>query len=170
MEAVSYTSIRGTYTIRQCVLEDIDGDVSSVKIALTNAGEVLTNEDEYINNMLDSIYCDMAVCVELNGERVGFIYLKKDSNLSGKLIAASLHCEDTVGFLLMLLTIPMEKYYYIMVFPHGKNFVQFKAILTRSSIIKYNKGVSNYVVIKKTRSITRKFELIAKALNVKEVI
>jgi len=170
MEAVSYTSIKGTYEKVPCTLDDIDSDILLVEAALAESGIILENKDEYIDNMIQSIYQELAFAILHNGERVGFMYNRIDGNFPTKLTASSLVMpKDTVALMILMLTISLSKYRDLIVFPHGRNLTAFKSFITKKSLRLYNCGALEYVRISKREFSTKIIRSFVKLYKIKRI-
>jgi len=171
MEAVSYTSINGTYTKVPCTLEDIDNDVSTVKDILKAQGETLEHEPEYIDNMIQSIYQDRAFGIYRNGKRLGFIYNRLDDELfPNKLIASALVVpKDIIALTILILSINLGSFSRLIVFPHGRNLQSFKSFITKNSLRIYNSGLRPYVNISKRERNIGAIRKIVKICKIKKV-
>jgi len=170
MVAVSYTSTRGIYTKIPCSIDDVYTDIEVVKTTLLNQGEVLENEEEYLNNMLQSVYEDRAFAFECNGKRVGFIYNRTDERFPRKLVASSLYIpNDPIALIIMMLSLTLSKYRYLIVFPHGRNLITFKSFITRPSMRLYNAGMNNYVLVSNNEHSTHTIRRLVKLFQIKKV-
>jgi len=170
MAVVSYTSTRGTYTRVPCGIDDVYRDVETIKSTLVEQGEILENENEYINNMLQSVYEDKAFAIECQGNRIGFIYNRTDERFPRKLVASSLYMpNDPIALIIMMLSLTLSKYRYLVVFPHGKNLITFKSFITRPSMRLYNAGVNNYVLIGNNEHSTHTIRKLVKLFQIKKV-
>jgi len=170
MEAVSYTSIRGTYAKVPCTLADIPNDLVTIQLALKAVGEVLEDVVEYTANMEESIAQGLAYAINHNGVRIGFMYLRFDELFPGKLVASSLSIpKDILALLILLLAVNLSKYIAIIMYPHGRNMLQFKSLITGKSLRLYNSGKINYVVIAHNQHRPRTFINMVKVFKLKKV-
>jgi len=170
MGAVFYTSIKGEYSKVPCTLDDIDTDVQTIKDILLAQGEVLENEQEYIDNMVQSIYQDKAFAIYKDGVRLGFMYNREDKAFPRRLVASSLVApKDPIAMVILMMTINLGKYKFLIVFPHGRNLISFKSFITRKSMRMYNCGARPYVKISPREHSTTTLKRFIKLFQIKKV-
>jgi len=168
MVAVLYTSINGTYSIRDCNIDDVPKDLEEVKRQLSVIGESLSDETEYVDRMTLAVGSGVARCVELNGVKIGFVYLNVDGDIANA-CSIAMYTTDTVGLVLLMLKSKLGKYKEIRVYPHGNNFQLFRSLINKRSIYYYHIGVYPYVAIRYGKHRVRTYVNTLKRFNVKKV-
>jgi len=121
-------------------------DTSMIDADMATVGDVIDDIDPevYRDNMVASVYQDMAYCIYKNDVRIGFVYNRVERY---RYFGASIWMKDTIGMIIAMKTMfEVCDNHKIEIVPHEGCIIDYISMASGTSIRTYHCGTRDAIV------------------------